>query len=129
MAVDYSRLKSDYWIKRTEIKSEEKVNGFTCRTYEEFDIDVKIGRAVDFISQYVTDRVKMIHFAEQEIIGEKRKFPTVKFKIRFLGDNWEELGIKEIEVNTDLKYGYSFLASALREKFTDISVCAKNLNK
>lgn len=129
MAVDYSKLKSDYKITRREYKSKEKRNGFIYNVYEEIDTVCRIEDAVNFISQYITDEVKMIHFTGQDIWEYSTGYKRVDFKIRFLGDNWKELGITEIKVNTDFKYGYSFLASALREKFTDISVCAKNLNK
>lgn len=129
MAVDYSKVKSDYYIERRQFKTKEERNGFIYKTYEEIAMSCNIEKAVDFISQYVTDEVKMIHFAEQEILEYRTGYTRVKFKIRFLGDNWKSLGIAEISINTDLKYGYSFLASALREKFTDIAICAKNLNK
>ena len=82
MAVDYSRVKSDYYVKYKWAIAEKERNGFPYRVYEEFDLLLKIEKTVKFISQYVTDEVKMLHFVKQEIL--EGKYTIVNFKIRFL---------------------------------------------
>ena len=135
MAIDYSKVKSTYLVQREDlIKVEEIKEGVTHRTYEEIDLTCNLEEAINLIAQYVTEEVKMIHFAQQVIkkgtgIPGPYKYDRVVFMVRFLGDDWEELRIAEVKVSTDLKYGYSFLASALKEKFPDIAVCAKKLAK
>lgn len=134
MALDLTKVKSVYFVERKELKLEEYIHGLLHEEIEVVSGSCNILQAVDFISQYVTDGVEMIHFTEQKVekgtgMPGPFRYDNVTFVVRFLGENWSGLGIQSIKITTDLKYGYSFLVSALREKFTNIAICAKNLNK
>ena len=128
MPFDYTKVTSRYDMKWSHMLCEKIKGDLFYRTTEEVvGYDIPIKEVVDFMETFVTDRVKIIHFTEQKI-HKCKPFDMVTFKIKFLGDNWEDLGIIPIEVHTDLKYGYSFLGSMSREKFANISVCVKKLS-
>ena len=127
MTLELNRVKSKYVIHYRKKIDSEVIDGIAYSYYEEVDTTVGIIPTIKFISKFVMDDVERIHFAN--VIEHKEGFARVSFTIRFLDDNWSTLGIPEIKISTDAKYGYSFLASALREKFPNIAVCAKKLDK
>lgn len=124
MALELNRVKSKYTIHYRNKIGSEIIDGIKYFHYEEVDTTIGIILTVHFIAKFVMNDVERIHFAN--IVEE---FGRVSFTIRFLDDNWSTLGIPEIKISTDAKYGYSFLASALREKFPNIAVCAKKLQQ
>lgn len=123
MALELNRVKSKYTIYYRNKIGSEIIGGIEYFHYEEVDTTVGIIPTVKFIAKFIDDSVEKIHFTDIEQHGYR-----VSFTIRFLDDNWRMSKFIEIKINTDAKYGYSFLASALREKFPNIVVCAKKLN-
>ena len=126
MALELNRVKSKYTIYYRNKIGSEIIDGIKYFHYEEVYTTEGIVPTIHFIAKFVMNDVERIHFANIE--EHKEGFGRVSFTIRFLDDNWSTLGIPEIKISTDAKYGYSFLASALREKFPNIAVCAKKLN-
>ena len=129
MSLDIDKVKSYYKVFDYHLKQKEKE--LKCGLYQVETVtitgNVGLSGLLDFIDVLLIDSVEIIHFAEQCIIDEK-PFPRVEFTIRFLTGDWESLGIRPIKVLTDLKYGYMYLSWALKEKYENISICAKKLN-
>ena len=124
MALELNRVKSEYSIHYRNKIGSEIIDDIKYFHYEEVDTTVGIIPTIKFITKFIDDSVEKIHFTDIVQHGYK-----VSFTIRFLDDNWKMSKFIEIKISTDAKYGYSFLASALREKFPNIAVCAKKLQQ
>ena len=129
MSLDIDKVTSIYRVFDYHLKQkEEKLkNGLYKVETVSVTGNVELSGLLDFINVLLTDSVKIIHITEQHII-DKKPFPRVEFTIKFLDENWGSLGIRPIRVLTDLKCGYMYLSWGLREKYENISICAKKLN-
>lgn len=129
MSLDIQTVKSIYKVHDYHLsESQKKIeNGLHQVKTATITGNVKLSGLLDFIDSLLTDSVKIIHFAEQVIVNRK-PFPQVEFTLRFLTDDWTSLGIRPITILTDLKYGYMYLSWALKEKYENISICAKKLD-
>jgi hypothetical protein len=113
--------------KRVSCTSEKKEDGFTYYTeiiaYANFNIE----EMANYVAGFITDEVKKIHFTDAELQNTyyHPNYSPLVFTIKFLQEDWKELKIECIDVETT-KYGYIELSNVLREKFPQIAVCAKS---